>query len=68
MSKFAVGEMVDNAADDHEVGTVIAVFPTVDGSFRYAVDTEGVRHAPVFHGGKTSRSPVRHAGRTNGAR
>ena len=22
-------------------GTVMAVFPTVDGSFRYAVDTEG---------------------------
>ena len=43
MSKFAIGEKVDNAADDHdhEVGTVIAVFPTVDGSFRYAVDTEG---------------------------
>jgi hypothetical protein len=39
--KFAIGETVDNAADDHEVGTVIAVFPTVDGSFRYAVDTEG---------------------------
>jgi hypothetical protein len=35
MSKFAVGEKVDNAADDHEVGTVIAVFPTVDGNFRY---------------------------------
>jgi hypothetical protein len=34
-------EKVDNAADDHEGGTVIAVFPTVDGSFRYAVDTEG---------------------------
>jgi hypothetical protein len=30
--------MVDNAADDHEGGTVIAVFPTVDGNFRYAVD------------------------------
>ncbi len=28
-------------ADDHEGGTVIAVFPTIDGSFRYAVDTEG---------------------------
>ena len=28
MSKFAIGEKVDNAADDHEVGTVIAVFPT----------------------------------------
>ena len=41
MSKFAIGEKVDNAADDHEVGTVIAVFPTIDGSFRYAVDTEG---------------------------
>jgi len=33
--------MVDNAADDHEGGTVIAVFPTVDGDFRYAVDMEG---------------------------
>jgi hypothetical protein len=32
---------VDNAADDHEVGTVIAVFQTVEGGFRYAVDTEG---------------------------
>jgi hypothetical protein len=41
MSKFAVGEKVDNAANDHEGGTVIAVFPTIDGSFRYAVDTEG---------------------------
>jgi hypothetical protein len=28
-------------ANDHESGTVVAVFPTVDGSFRYAVDTEG---------------------------
>jgi hypothetical protein len=41
MSKFAIGERVDNAADDHEVGTVVAVFPTVEGNFRYAVDTEG---------------------------
>ena len=41
MSKFAIGEQVDNAADDHEGGTVIAVFTTVDGNFRYAVDTEG---------------------------
>ena len=41
MSKFEVGEMVDNAADVHEGGTVMAVFPTVDGSFRYAVDMEG---------------------------
>jgi hypothetical protein len=41
MSKFAVGERVENVADDHESGTVVAVFPTVDGSFRYAVDTDG---------------------------
>ena len=41
MSKFAIGEKVDNAADDRESGTVVAVFPTVDGNFRYAVDTEG---------------------------
>jgi hypothetical protein len=41
MSKFAIGDRVDNAADDHEVGTVIAVFPVDGGSFRYAVDTEG---------------------------
>jgi len=41
MSKFAIGEKVDRAADDHEAGTVIAVFPTIDGHFRYAVDLEG---------------------------
>jgi hypothetical protein len=41
MSKFAIGEKVDYAADEHELGVVIAVFPTNDGSFTYAVDTEG---------------------------
>ena len=41
MSKFAIGEEVENAVGQHEVGKVIAVFPTIDGSFRYAVDTEG---------------------------
>jgi hypothetical protein len=41
MSKFAIGEQVENVANDQETGTVVAVFPTVDGSFRYAVDTEG---------------------------
>jgi hypothetical protein len=41
MAKFAIGQQVDNAVDDHEVGTVIGVFPTVDGNFRYAVDMEG---------------------------
>ena len=41
MSKFAIGEQVENAADDHESGAVVAVFPTVEGSFRDAVDTDG---------------------------
>jgi hypothetical protein len=41
MSKFAIGEQVENISNGRESGTVVAVFPTVDGSFRYAVDTEG---------------------------
>jgi hypothetical protein len=41
MSKVAIGGQVENVADDRESGTVIAVFPTVDGSFRDAVDTDG---------------------------
>ena len=41
MSKFAIGEKVDKATDDHEGGIIIAVFPTEDGNFRYAVDMEG---------------------------
>lgn len=41
MSKFAIGEKVDSAADEHQGGTVVAVFPTVEGTFRYAVDMEG---------------------------
>jgi hypothetical protein len=41
MSKFAIGAQVENVADDHESGTVVAVFPTVDGNFRYAVVTDG---------------------------
>jgi hypothetical protein len=41
MSKFAIGEQVENVADDHESGTIVAMFPTVDGSFRYVVNTDG---------------------------
>ena len=48
MSKFTIGDEVENAADDHEVGTVIAVFPTDDGKFRYAVDTEGYGSLQFF--------------------
>ena len=41
MSRFATGAPVENVADDRESGTVVAVFPTVDGSFGDAVDTDG---------------------------
>jgi hypothetical protein len=41
MSKFVIGERVEKAADDRKDGVVIAVFPTTDGNFRYAVDMEG---------------------------
>jgi hypothetical protein len=49
MSKFAIGEQVDNAADHHEGGMIIAVFPTVEGNFRYAVDTEGYGALKFFN-------------------
>ena len=32
MSKFAIGEQVENVADDCESGTVVAVFLTLDGT------------------------------------
>jgi hypothetical protein len=41
MAKFSIGEIVDSTADDHQSGTIVAVFPTVDDQFRYAVDMEG---------------------------
>jgi hypothetical protein len=41
MPKFAVGEMVDKANDDRSQGVVVAVFPTIEGSYEYAIDTEG---------------------------
>jgi hypothetical protein len=49
MAKFAIGEKVDNEADDHQGGTVIAVFPTVEGHFRYAVDVEGYGALQFFN-------------------
>jgi hypothetical protein len=49
MSKFAIGDQVDKAVDDHEAGTVIAVFSTTDGNFRYAVDMEGYGALQFFN-------------------
>ena len=59
MAKFAIGEQVDNVADDHEGGTVVAVFPTVDGNFRYAVDTEGYGALQFFAEEKLVVHPAR---------
>jgi hypothetical protein len=41
MAKFVVGEVVDKATGDRSYGVVVAVFPTVEGSYEYAIDTEG---------------------------
>jgi hypothetical protein len=41
MSKLAAGEKLDTATDDREGATIIAVVPTVDGNFKYFVDTDG---------------------------
>ena len=41
MPKFAIGEVVDEATGDHSHGVVVAVFPTIEGSYEYAIDTEG---------------------------
>ncbi len=49
MSKFVIGEQVDNGADDHQSGTVVGVFPTVEGNFRYAVDMEGYGALQFFN-------------------
>jgi hypothetical protein len=59
MSKFAIGEQVEKVADDHESGTVVAVFPTVDGSFRYAVDTDGYGALQFFSEEKLAFSLAR---------
>ena len=40
MSKLAIDENADNSVDDNQGGTVISVFPTVDGNFRYFFDVE----------------------------
>src|SRR5258708_1834548 len=49
MAKFAIGDKVDKAPDDHEGGIVVAVFSTTDGNFRYAVDMEGYGALQVFN-------------------
>ncbi len=41
MSKLAIDEKVNDAAHAHQSGSLVAVFPTVDGNFRYVVDGEG---------------------------
>jgi hypothetical protein len=49
MSRFAIGERVNQASDGHDAGIVCAVFPTVDGKYRYAVDMEGYGALQFFN-------------------
>jgi hypothetical protein len=62
MPKFAIGEEVENVTHDHESGTVVAVFPTDDGSFRYAVDTDGYGALQFFTEEKLAFTPTRRRG------
>jgi hypothetical protein len=39
MAKFAIGDIV--AKGNNNTGKVVAVFSTVDGELRYAVENEG---------------------------
>ena len=39
MAKFAIGDIV--AKGKHNTGKVVAVFTTVDGVLRYAVENDG---------------------------
>jgi hypothetical protein len=48
MSKSIIGEKVDKPADEHEGGAIIAVFPTIDGNFRYVVEAEGYGALQLF--------------------
>jgi hypothetical protein len=41
VSKFAIGEQVENVADDHDQSAAVAAFPAVGGSTPRALDTEG---------------------------
>jgi hypothetical protein len=63
MSKFAIGEKVDKAADDHQGGIIIAVFPTIDGNYRYAVDMEGYGALQFFSEEKLVVHSDHHASR-----
>ena len=51
MSKSAIGDNVDNAAEDNQDRLVIAVFPTVNGSFRFVIDGDGCALEPCAEEG-----------------
>jgi hypothetical protein len=46
MSKSAIGDKVDNSAEDNQDRMVIAVFPTVNGSFRFVIDGDSCALEP----------------------
>jgi hypothetical protein len=46
MSKPAIGNKVDKAAEDDQDRMVIAVFPTVNGSFRFVIDGDSCAVEP----------------------
>ena len=48
MSKFAIGEQVENIANDHKMGTVVAVFPTVTEASDMPSTRRATAHSQFF--------------------
>ncbi len=58
MQKFIIGERGGKTADDHEDGLVVAVLPTIEGNFQYAVDMEGYGALQFLPGRIWSFTPI----------
>jgi hypothetical protein len=50
-SKFAIGDKVDQAFDNHAEGTVVAIFTDLAGERRYAVEMFGHRTIKIAREG-----------------
>ena len=51
MSKFAIGDKVDQAFSNHAEGTIVAIFTDGAGDCRYAVEMSGHRTIQIAREG-----------------
>jgi hypothetical protein len=57
ISKFAIGDKVDQAFSNHAEGTIIAVFKSGDGEYRYAIEVFGHRTIQIASEGSLVAAP-----------